>query len=150
MPLHAYRAVNSDIMTDREDDAGNNVIVPEIPRAAPGDAPTPDNQAVMSSENGAVDPASALDDIPDAGFVPPPPPPARVTLSPDGTTAAVIQPDPGGALRLWLAPLDGGEATALDLDLELTIDAHGTRWSPDGSQLALSAPHPADGRPAIW
>ena len=137
-------------MTDRDNDGGNNVIVPEVPRAAPDDASNPAEDVVMSSGNGTVPAEPKLEDVPDISFVPPPPPSAGVVVSPDGTTAAVIQPDPAGTLRLWLAPLDGGEATVLELDLELTVDAHGPRWSPDGSQLALSAPHPADGRPAIW
>lgn len=88
----------------------------------------------------------------DEDIVLPPPGAGRPSVSPDGSTIAIIQPDVSGKPRIWLAPIDEGEATVLDVHLEVDADANpnGPQWSPDGSQIAVTAPHPADGRSAIW
>jgi dipeptidyl aminopeptidase/acylaminoacyl peptidase len=90
---------------------------------------------------------TGLDDV-----VLPQPVAGRPVVSPDGATVAIIQPDQTGRYRIWLAPVDGGEAEILDVDLELHAgdNPNGPQWSPDGSRLALTAPHPADGRSATW
>jgi dipeptidyl aminopeptidase/acylaminoacyl peptidase len=84
--------------------------------------------------------------------VPPQPIAGRPSVSPDGGTIAIVLIDDAGVARLWLAPVDGSEREALDTDVEVRLDLNpeGPQWSPDGFQLALTAPHPADGRPAIW
>jgi dipeptidyl aminopeptidase/acylaminoacyl peptidase len=67
--------------------------------------------------------------------------------------------DPKAPLTLWMQPLDGGEPQAQSLPFTpLVVPApdgdtsadEGPVWSPDGTTLALTGGHPADGRPAIW
>ena len=85
-----------------------------------------------------------------AVIVTPPPSLGRPVLSPDGTRIALFKSDINGVVRLWFGSIEGGDFTPLDLDVDLLADPHGPRWSPDGTQLVITAPHPADGRSSIW
>jgi dipeptidyl aminopeptidase/acylaminoacyl peptidase len=120
-------------MNNQDNDPAEDTSVPQAPSNGAG--PTTREPVDMVEET-----------------VPPQSLAGRPSVSPDGGTVAIILADANGAARLWLAPVDGGEAEALEVDLEVRLDLNpdGPQWSPDGSQLALSAPHPADGRPAIW
>jgi dipeptidyl aminopeptidase/acylaminoacyl peptidase len=138
-------------MSNQELDPITDTRVPEAPKT---DAEPLFPGAGMDDELDPMpdalspDAASAgLDDI-----VLPQPVAGRPVVSPDGATVAIIQPDQTGRDRIWLAPVDGGEAEILDVDLELASDVNpnGPQWSPDGTRLAVTAPHPADGRSAIW
>ena len=121
----------------------------------------PDAGDALTADTGLIgaEPATAVDDLLTAAepiesgqddLLIPPPPPARPVLSPDGTRFAMLRADTTGAIRLLVAPVSGEPAEPLNLELELTLDPAGPQWSPDGSQLTLTAPHPADGRPAVW
>jgi dipeptidyl aminopeptidase/acylaminoacyl peptidase len=133
-------------MSNQEPDSIMDTRVPE--------APSTDADPLFPPPESDIPDATPLDalngSIEDA--VPAPPVFGRPTVSPDGATVAIIQPDQTGANRIWLAPIDGGEAEILDVDLDLSEDSNpnGPQWSPDGAQLAVTAPHPADGRSAIW
>ena len=129
-------------MSNQEPDSIMDTRVPEVPSTdadplfPPPDSDMPD-ATPLDALNGSIEDA-----------VPAPPVFGRPTVSPDGATVAIIQPDQTGANRIWLAPIDGGEAEILDVDLDLSEDSNpnGPQWSPDGAQLAVTAPHPADGR----
>lgn len=88
-----------------------------------------------------------------AGVVLDPPHPGMANPSPDGTRVAFLQVDTDGIRKVWIAPIDGsdgGHPVALGLDIVPLDEPGGPQWSPDGAQLAITAPHPADGRSAIW
>ena len=94
--------------------------------------------------------AEPLETVPDDSTPENQPAAGRPVLSPDGSRVAVLYPDQAGVLRLWILPTDGSAGAPLNLDLDLASNEAGPQWSPDGQQLAISAPHPADGRSAIW
>jgi dipeptidyl aminopeptidase/acylaminoacyl peptidase len=133
-------------MNNQEPDSTEDMRVPEVP--------TTDAEPLFP-ESAADAPDVASHDAPNGSIedaVPALPVFGRPSVSPDGATIAIIQPDQTGAFRIWLAPIDGGEAEILEVDLDLTADSNpdGPQWSPDGTQLAVTAPHPADGRSAVW
>jgi dipeptidyl aminopeptidase/acylaminoacyl peptidase len=66
-------------------------------------------------------------------------------VSPDETKIAFAG-DRGDGLRIYVAPLDGGEATALGATYD-RID--GLCWSPDSRRLAFSATTPLDPETAL-
>jgi len=113
---------------------------------AADDSPATDQPQAEEPDNTLLNAAAEIAEDP----VPSQPAACRPVLSPDGTMVAILQPDSTGTVRLWIVPVDAGEPAALELDLDLVANPHGARWSPDGGQLVLSAPHPADGRDAIW
>jgi dipeptidyl aminopeptidase/acylaminoacyl peptidase len=146
--LH-YRAVNQETMSNQETESTEDTRVPEVPNTdheplLPGvdddDEIMPDAEPIDAAATGEEDVVLA------------PPVAGRPSVSPDGSTIAIIQPDAASAFRIWLAPIDGGEPEVLDVDLELDLASNpmGPQWSTDGAQLAVTAPHPADGRSAIW
>lgn len=79
-----------------------------------------------------------------------PPAPGVASVAPDGSRIAFMQRDTSGTLRLWIADLDGTEPRVVDTSFDLIDDPDGPQWSSDGEWLALVAPHPADGRSAIY
>jgi dipeptidyl aminopeptidase/acylaminoacyl peptidase len=66
-------------------------------------------------------------------------------VSPDGTKLAFAG-ERGDGIRLYVAPLDGGEAIAIGPAFD-RID--GLRWSPDSRRLAYAATTPFDPETAI-
>ena len=135
-------------MRNQETDTTEDQRVPEAPVA---DAESLIADPVEEEEEERAD-AVPLDVV-DSGIddvVPAVPVFGRPVVSPDGDMVAIIQPDQTGSLKIWLAAIEGSEAEVLDVDLALSDDPNGPQWSPDGSQLAVTAPHPADGRSAIW
>src|SRR5687767_12662719 len=113
------------------------------------DAPVAGAEPVEPNANGAAAQpvAAATPEETNAFLSPPEPGPANP--SPDGATLAYLQADAGGALSLWLGPLDGGEPRALATAVDLLPDEDGPQWSPDGATLAVAGAHPDDGRSAI-
>ncbi|MDQ2683976.1 MAG: prolyl oligopeptidase family serine peptidase, partial [Chloroflexota bacterium] len=119
------------------------------------DAPSPDllppADDLAAGVNGGGDPAgSMLPDFETPDVVEPQPEFGRPVLSPDGTTIALVLPDATGMRRIVLCPVDGGDPSPLEVQLDLGGLENAPAWSPDGAQLAIAAPHPADGRSAIW
>ncbi len=114
------------------------------------DTSTPDTLQ-SETETPIVEPEIAADgEVGGGGPLLAQPVAGRPVLSPDGSTVAIVQADANGTPRIFLAPIDGGEATVLDVELDLGSIDNTPAWSPDGTQLAIAAPHPADGRSAIW
>jgi len=66
-------------------------------------------------------------------------------VSPDGTKLAFIG-ERGDGIRLYIAPLDGGEALAIGPAFDRI---EGISWSPDSRQLCYSATTPLDPETAI-
>ncbi|HEV2065424.1 MAG TPA: hypothetical protein VGR08_01215, partial [Thermomicrobiales bacterium] len=89
---------------------------------------------------------------------------SRVTIpqtpeaSPDGQWIAFLLDDADGQPRLWLSPVDGGDAQAVSLPFEPVIDRdpdtgrtiRGPQWSPDGTTIALAGRQSAGEPVAIW
>jgi Tol biopolymer transport system component len=59
----------------------------------------------------------------------------RVALSPDGSKMAFVAADTGGKSRIYVRPLNAGEARAL----EGTEGAWAPFWSPDGTRIGFFA-----------
>lgn len=130
------------------------VAPPEVPTDAENlvDTPPTDEQETPTA------PRLTPDDV----LVGNPAEPLPGNPSPDGSTLAYLMADPTnptGSLTLWMQPLDGGEPRAQALPFTpLVVPApdgdtsadEGPVWSPDGTTLAITGGHPADGRPAIW
>ena len=114
--------------------------------AAPAAEASAEEVPAGDGRTGFTDELAAMADV-----VLDPPQPGRPVVSPDGARYAMLQVDADGGRRVWIGSLSGDEApTPLDLGVEPLDDPDGPQWSPDGSQLAFVAPHPADGRSAIW
>lgn len=128
--------VNNETMTDNQD-------------AQPTDAAADAPEAPLEQADDLFTNATTVED-PVATIVVAPPTFGRPIVSPDGTRVAFFNPDAAGTTRLWIGALETGTFSPLELDIDLTVDPHGPRWSPDGSQLVIAAAHPADGRSAIW
>jgi dipeptidyl aminopeptidase/acylaminoacyl peptidase len=96
-------------------------------------------------------PGAGHDEAPPAagGGLRDPAQPERISLSPDGTTAAfVVGPGPTGAgerTGLWWGPLDGdvSRADAAVPDTRLV-------WSPEGTTLAAAVTDDGGGRLLVW
>ena len=76
---------------------------------------------------------------------------ASPRVSPDGTRVAFVvrqwsSADDPGAIRLALAPLDGGPVTSLTDDWDRWT--HSPRWTPDGAALIVAADD--NGRCPLW
>jgi dipeptidyl aminopeptidase/acylaminoacyl peptidase len=129
----------------RPESADDDTAPVEVPAAAPD--PTP---LTLGQDGG--DATGFTDELRSmAGVVLDPPRLGAANPSPDGGRVAFLQVDTDGVRKVWIAPIDGADApTALALDIVPADDPGGPQWSPDGTQLALTAPHPADGRGAIW
>lgn len=83
--------------------------------------------------------------------------PGPFEVSPDGAALAYLQPDAGGALHLWVSPVDGGEAEELPVPFTLVEDRdpetgraiRGPQWGPNGDWIAVAGER-EPGRTAIW
>jgi Tol biopolymer transport system component/dienelactone hydrolase len=148
-------------MTDRDDRLHDSPIATapkpdEEPSAAEVEAEEPaiPAGAVAAEEDSElaeaiIEEAEQMTTL-DLGSIPNPPAPGPANPSPDGSALAFFQRDAGGALRLWIGPLDGSEPEAIDLGFAPVEEPEGPQWSPDGAWLALTGEHPAGGRSAIW
>lgn len=84
--------------------------------------------------------------------------PGSPEASPNGAWIAYLLAGTDRPVRLWLSPTDGDEAQCVELPFEPVEDREpdtgrvlrGPQWSPDGTTIALTGPHPDGDRLAIW
>ncbi|MGB3329223.1 MAG: hypothetical protein WBA46_09735, partial [Thermomicrobiales bacterium] len=142
-------------------DATTTLAPPDSTATPTTDAEKTDGLASASDLSFAEAAASdATADAIDAVFRTPPALPDAPEVSPDGARVAYLLADAAGALKLWLSPLDGGDAVSIalpftpipDRDPDTGRSLRGPQWSPDGATIALTGSHP-DGNPlrtAVW
>lgn len=146
-------------MSDPSITASLDEVLPTPEPATEPDSTTPDLTDTAETAT-APEAASESSDAIASVFRTPPPRPDSPEVSPDGQRIAYLLPDAAGVHRLWLSPLEGGEAVAIDLpftpvpdrDPDTGRSLRGPQWSPDGTTLALTGSHP-DGNPlrtAVW
>lgn len=137
---------------------------------SPSVAPTPvdgfEDQAAVQDD---ATPEEAWDKLADPAvdtstdennlFAAPFPKPGPFEVSPDGTQLAYVLTGADGETKLWISPVDGGDAVAVDLpftpiedvDPDTGRELRGPQWSPDGLTLALTGTHPEDAhRTSVW
>lgn len=130
-------------------DASHIAYIVRIPRFDPDAKPNPkDTKAGWTIESQAFIVAT------EAGATPRQltsgkHPPSQLRWSPDGSTLGFVRTR-GGRDVIHLLPMSGGEARTIKLDKELRVQRY--EWSPDGNQLAFTAPVPLsdDERAARW
>jgi Tol biopolymer transport system component/pimeloyl-ACP methyl ester carboxylesterase len=127
-------------MTDRDDSL-------EIP-ATPTPEAEPVNEPIAEApraEQVAAEPAAAIvAELTDPGV------PGPANPSPDGAKIAFLQADADGLAKLWIQPVDGGEAAGITLPFAPVVETFGPAWSPDGATLALTGADAATGKSEIW
>ena len=137
-------------------DTDTSKVTPDTDETT-GEAPVEPEEPKVSVED-AVEAATSGSDGVDAFFDTPVVLPGPPEASPDGNWLAFLQPDEHGALELWIAPTDGGEAREIPVPFILVEDVNpetgrqlrGPQWSPDGTQIAVTGLRPEGDHTAVW
>ena len=131
---------------------------PSLAPDAPEIASEPGDSQVSPNDDGGTPAPTTATDAPNDPFasgqlIPGPP-----EISPDGSTMAVLLPDPTGELHLWLCPIDSGDALEISVPASLVADVdpdtgraiRGPQWSPDGTMLAVTCRHDDGVGTSVW
>ncbi|HEV2074012.1 MAG TPA: prolyl oligopeptidase family serine peptidase, partial [Thermomicrobiales bacterium] len=143
-----------DFMTDTK----SKKAAPETDETGEQVVAAPQIEEPTQSLEEAVDAAAEESDATDIFFDTPVSIPGAPEASLDGAWLAFLKPNDDGALELWIAPTDGGEAHHLhlpfipleDVNPETGRIVRGPQWSSDGSRIALTGLHPDGDRTAVW